>query len=225
MDERFAQALMQAASQRANLGGSPNGGGQDMTNLQNLAQLQFAEGGTGVAAKAAGGAVSNQANNEERQRSVQAQIADVLARSKASQEQFNADLEDPKNYKREIAEDGGYNFYNAKGDPISAGDYARARNERVADVLKDSQNSSDQDFLNDYKDTMALGRIMSTGNKEELEDFYKKRPGLQDFMKKNKIQTFDGYVNAFRNSYADKFTQGEAQGATATPRKTNLNLW
>jgi hypothetical protein len=225
MDERFAQALMQAASQRANLGGSPNGGGQEMTNLQNLAQLQFAEGGTGVSARAAGGAATNQANNEEKQRSVQEQIADVLARSEAAKAQFEADLEDPKNYKREIAEDGGYNFFNAKGEAISAGDYARARNERVADVLKDSQNSSDQSFLNDYKDTMELGRIMSTVNKEELKDFYKKRPGLEDYMKKNKIQTFDGYVNAFRNSYADKFTQGEARGATVAPRKTNLNLW
>lgn len=241
MDERFAQQLIQAANARADLGGSPiqtSANASQMANLQNLSQLQFSDAATGLAAGAAGGEANRAADKEEAERDAAARIADILAKREEVQQKAAYDKwqseNDPRNYRKEVADDGGYNFYDAAGNPINVQEYAAATNQRISDVLKDSENAKDQEFINDYNDTMKLGQIMTSGSKQDLDKFYKDRPGLKQYMEDNNINNFADYVQRFRDAYSDKFTQAQADSQRArtvtnqfsvNPRENNRFKW
>lgn len=197
MDPRFLQTLL-AANNPTNLGGSPLGNGADIQNLQNLAQLQFKAGAAAPAIAAAGGAAKSKAAEEAAaaEAARQQQIASV--KQKISD---NADLaDDPKNYKAQINDKGGYTFYDPSGKEIIAAQYAKATNQRLTDVFKDSQDPHQQDFSKTYKQVAAYGKALATGDKKTAEKLFESDPAFGQFARG---KTFKQVVDAFHQGYGD----------------------
>lgn len=184
MDERFAQDLIAAARARTDFGGSPNqtaaNAGQ-MANLQNLAQLSMGDARTAAAASAFAGDVSNTVSREEQEREAARRMADILAKREQAiidEEIRKADAAtNPDNYKRVIADDGGYRFYDAQGREIDAMKYARDTNQRITDVLKGSENPRDQEYIRGYEEIRDLNFALK-GSEEDEKKFFEKHPGI-----------------------------------------------
>jgi hypothetical protein len=209
MDERFAQALIQAATQRANnLGGSPNqtaaNAGQ-MGNLQNLAQLKFQNGAGEAAQGAYAGNAGATADINEKRAANEARITDINADTAEKLRQADAEKDNPANFQRVPAEDGGWNYFDGRGNAISVNDYAKARGERVTDALKDSQNPEDTEFLKEFNETKKLGAVMSGGSQDDLDKLYKENPALKERVDKLGVKTFSDYVQLFQKAYPSKF--------------------
>lgn len=227
MDERFAKALIQAATQRAtNLGGSPNqtgGNASQMGNLQNLAQLKFQNGAGEAAQGAFGGNASNVADTEEKRAQNEARIAEINRDTNEKLRQVEAEKDNPKNFQRVPAEDGGWNYFDGRGNPISVNDYAKARGERVTDALDGSQNPEDTEFLNEYNETKKLGQVMSSGSQSDLDKLYKENPALKERVDKLGVKTFSDYVQLFQKAYPSKF-QSTIQPLNNQPIANGLQL-
>lgn len=227
MDERFAQALIQAANSRAqNLGGSPNETGANsgqMANLQNLAQLKFQDAAGGAAQAPFGGNASNVADVNEKRAANEARISAINADTQEKLRQADATKDDPKNFQRTPSEDGGWNYFDGRGNPISVNDYAKARGERITDALKDSQNPQDTEFLHEYDQTKKLGQVMSSGSQADLDKLYKDNPDLKDRVDKLGVKTFADYVGLFQKAYPSKF-QSTIQPMAQQPIANNLQL-
>lgn len=215
-DKRYASALAAAAASTANLGGSPNGNDATMQHLQNLAQLKFAAGVSGLAQGAFGGAAKQQADDEDAKRKAAEQAADNAAKKQAAatadKEAWDKEMNDPANFKRVAAQDGGYDFYDPAGRKINMQTYAAAKGIRPDEALKDSGNPNDTDFTNNYNKTVELGRVMATGDKSSLDKFLKSNPDVKNNIDQLGIKSYADYVKNFRQAYTPYFTQSESQG-------------
>lgn len=222
MNDDFIKAIIQASTNRANLGASPAATATptlqpQIDNLNNLAQLKFIANAANIAGKAGAGNAGNNAdiNEANRQATEQTQQANLQEQQKLQDRQ--AAIQDPKNYQRVLNSAGGYTYLDGSGNPITVNQYASATNTTIADALKGSTDPADEDFVNDYNDTMQLGQIMATGDKTALDKFYTSRPGLQSFIKDNGIKTWSQYVSAFQQAYPDRFSNQQAQNTAGRP--------
>jgi len=216
----FTQAIIQAATTRSNLGASPAQTAQNagqIANLQNLGQLKFIAAAAQTAGKPFAANAQVNADNAEAARRAAQEAEQLRISQEMKVQQRQAEAKSPDNYQSIINEAGGRTFVNGEGKPISVNEYARGKNITIADALKDSADPADIDFVNDYKDTMQLGQIMSTGNKDALDKFYEDRPGLQQYVKDNGIKTWDQYVRQFRSAYQDRFSQAQADTTARRP--------
>ena len=222
MDDRFATALAAAAASQANLGGSPNGGGQDIVNLQNLAQLQFRAGSAGNAVGAFSASAKADADKKEAEARAAAAAQDAEDKKKDNYDKILAAYTDPKNYQQKINDAGGYDFYDPLGNKISVHAYSKATGKQIPDVLKDSQDQNDQRFVNDYKDLLEYGRALA-GNDDSVKKFRddKKYAG---FLEKYKDKAYGDVVGDFKKAYGtymqpnqlDTLVSRNAQGQNIT---------
>lgn len=195
MDPRFAQALMLANNPTA-LGGSPLGGGSDIVNLQNLAQLQFKGAGAEAATGAAGGAARAKAAEEEAAAEAARQQSVAAVKKKIADNEALAD--DPKNYSAEINDKGGYTFRDPAGKEIVAAQYAKATNQRLTDVFKDSQDPEQRDFTKTYKQVSDYGKALAEGDKKAAEKLFKDDPKFGEYARG---KTFKQVVDGFHQLY------------------------
>lgn len=212
------EALKRAVTGSAGVvapGASPNSTGANaftqaaIGNIQNLATVNARSDATSAAGNALYGGVKQQsaidAANEEAAR----QAAAAKAKQEASDaEQLAKDLADPSKYTRTVNESGGYDFFAPDGSKIDATDYARVQGKHVTDVVKGSQNTLDQEFLQDYKQVQDLGEAASSGT---LGAYLKKHPELDDQLKKNKLNSYADVVKNFRTSYPQYFSKPSSQ--------------
>lgn len=215
-DPRYASALAAAAASTANLGGSPNGDSPTMQHLQNLAQLKFGAGVSQLATGAFGGAAKTQAQNEDEKRRADEQAAQIQDRKAASaasdKAAWDKQMNDPSNFKRVAAQDGGYDFYDPAGRKIDMQTYAAAKGVRPDEVLKDSGNPNDTDFAQNYNKTVQLGHIMASGDKSSMDKFLKSNPDVKNNIDQLGIKSYSDYVKNFRQAYAPYFTQSQSNG-------------
>ena len=203
MDDRFASALAAAAASKANLGGSPNGGGSEMVNLQNLAQLQFSAGAADLATGAFGADAKAAADREEAQKKAAAEAADAEQQKKDAYDKILAELKNPKNYRQELNDAGGYDFYNPMGDKISVQEFSQATDRQISDILKDSKDGKDIQFKQDYEDLMSYGRALQ-GNDEDVKKFRDDKK-YSSFIEKYKDKSYADVVSDFQKNYAGYF--------------------
>lgn len=131
-------------------------------------------------------------------------------------------ISDPSKYYRQQNKSGGWDFYDPLGNKISAQDYSTIKGIHVTDALKDSQDTKDQEFLQDYQDVVKLGQIMQSGDKKELDKLYQADPTLKKRIGK---QTYSDIVKGFRNSYPDYFAgQTQDVGNASYNDKSPSNL-
>lgn len=191
-------------------GTSPNQGGGGTANadvaiqhLQNLAKSSFQVPALTTGAGALGGQAQVQDATEKAAAKLKLQdVADQLDAATKLRDKMN----DPSKYRRIQNTSGGWDFYSPDGNKISPQDYATVTGKHVTDVLKGSQNTQDQNFLQDYQDVIDLGKAMQSGDKAAIQKLYKSDPSLKDRIGN---MTYTDIVKNFRSSYPDYFTQDQ----------------
>lgn len=164
-----------------------------------------------AASKVSGGAlyggVSQQATTDAANASVANDAAIKASKQKLDDlQQQQEDLANPSKYTRTVNKSGGYDFYAPNGKQISAQDYASITGKHVTDVLKGSQNTTDQNFLQDYSEVQKLGELTQEGG-TALSDYLKKNPGIQKQLNQEGAKTYSQVVSKFRAAYPQYFPQ------------------
>lgn len=112
------------------------------------------------------------------QKAKEADEADEAARK--AQMQSLADKLDPSKYRRERKADGGFAFFDPDGKEIGVDRYAQMTGMRLVDILKDSENPIDQEYINDWSNMNTLAQAMYNGDQETVSAFIAQNPGLKD---------------------------------------------
>jgi len=171
----------------------------EMGNIRNMAAL-LAGGDVAAQSSAAMGAGANErAAQDEAARRAAAQRARAELEAKEAEIKH---MQDPKNYKAIVNDVGGYDFYDPLGNKIPAVDYARAKNIRITDVYKDSQDPIDKDFIEDYDRVDKLGRAMQSGDVELRDKVFEDSP---EFKEKYQNWTYADIVKDLHRAYPGYF--------------------
>lgn len=101
------------------------------------------------------------ADEEERRRREAAEAA----RQKA------LDAIDPKNYQKVRKDDGGFAFYDASGKEIDIDTFAKFTGQRRVDVLKDSENPVDLQYIDDWSQMNELNQAVWRNDQDALANF------------------------------------------------------
>jgi hypothetical protein len=117
----------------------------------------------------AGGALSGQ-------RAKEADEADEMARKAKIQEL--ADQADPSKYQKVRKADGGFQFLDPKGTEIDINTFAQRTGQRRADILKDSENPIDQEYINDWSNMNDLAQAFYNNDTATIQAFQQANPGL-----------------------------------------------
>lgn len=192
---------------------SPNATGANaftqsaLGHIQNLSSIGTSANASKIAGNALYGGVSQQATAD----SANAEAAHKAA-LKASQDKLDEldtqvkALADPSKYQRVVNNSGGYDFYTPTGKKISATDYAQIQGKHVTDILKGSQNTVDQNFVQDYKEVQKLGELTTQGG-SALKDYLKKNPDIKKQLDDEGAKTYSDVVKKFRAAYPQFFPQ------------------
>lgn len=181
------------------------------SNLAKLAQ----SGIQGSAAKLATGAAGGASGAVENQNQANAQLQ--LKQEQDNNDALNQakkDANDPSKYRKEIASDGGYEFFDPQGNKIDVKQYSAATGQHITDVLKNSQNPEDQQFVSNYKNVLSLTKIYNDGSKDEFNKFMKTNPDAKkdyDLLQKSLGHTPSSgdVITALRQSYPQFFNTAQ----------------
>lgn len=161
MDElkKFSNAILGGLTSAQNAPGIA--GISDANNKAFAASLRapLVESAFGV-----GGVASNVANREEQQRRA------------AEQERMQRlkDMVDPSKYQRLRKEDGGFKFLDPTGKEIGIDTYSARTGQRPAEILKDSDNPLDRQYVNDYMNMNKLMQAAFNGESSAVNSILKK---------------------------------------------------
>ena len=109
------------------------------------------------------GAVAQKAADEEEKAAEAARQAQM----QAIQDKLN-----PAKYRAaKDREDGGYSFYDPDGNQIGIDRYAAVTGRNPAEILSDSDNPFDLQFVNDYKNTRQVIEAAQNGDTDTLDTF------------------------------------------------------
>lgn len=112
------------------------------------------------------------------QKAQEADQADEAARQ--AQMRKISDKLDPSKYRRERKADGGFAFFDPDGAEIGVDRYTQMTGQRLVDVLKDSENPIDQEYINDYMNMNSLAQAMYNGDQDTVNAFIGQNPILKD---------------------------------------------
>lgn len=112
------------------------------------------------------------------QKAREADEADEAARQ--AQMRKISDKLDPSKYRQERKADGGFAFYDPDGNEIGIDRYTQMTGQRLVDVLKDSENPIDQEYINDYMNMNSLAQAMYNGDQDTVNSFVSQNPILKD---------------------------------------------
>lgn len=115
------------------------------------------------------------------QKAKEADEADEAARKAAMQRL--ADKLDPGKYRRERKDDGGFAFFDPDGKEIGIDAYAQITGQRLIDILKDSENPIDQEYISDYANMNELAQAMYNNDQATIDSFMRQNTHLSKNMK------------------------------------------
>lgn len=197
LGQQIAQTLV-APTYGANVNDSAPTAGMN-ANIRALSALQ-GQGDAGARATGSlGVAAGQQADNELEARKAAAEKA---KQALAEQESEIKRLSDPKNYQAVINDAGGYDFYNPDGQKISPVDYAKATNQHITDLYKNSQDPNDKDFTEDYNKVLEIGKIIQSGDKKARDKFFQQNP---DWKQAFGNSSYNDIVKSLRDQYPGYF--------------------
>jgi len=147
-------------------------GGDRNAGSNNGAVNQFVQGLFGdVLAKPAAGVGQFAGVVADRQ----AQEAEAARQAEARRLQ---DRMDPSKYRMQRKDDGGFDFFDPEGNPISVQEFAKVTGRTAAEVLAKSENPFDIQFINDYASTRNLIDAIQTGDTEIIGQYVKDDNGI-----------------------------------------------
>lgn len=157
---QFTDAILQGANQAAPA--------SSMADLGESFKGAFRAGAVARPGRAQGVAAQQQADDEEKRRQAAAQ-----ARINEIKDQM-----DPSKYQRVRKADGGFDFFDPSGKPINVETYARRTGQRRVDVLSDSENPLDLQFVDDYKKMNDLNQAVWSNDTATLSEYQSIFPDL-----------------------------------------------
>lgn len=154
--KQFSQAVLQGLTS-----GDRNAG------TDSAAVNQYAQGAFGDILAKAGDGVGTLANTvAEKQR----QEAEAARQKEMNEIQQKLD---PSNYKVVRKEDGGYDFFDSTGKPITIDRYAAVTGLRPVDILAKSENPLDIQYVQDYNNTRDVVEAINNGDQATISTFLK----------------------------------------------------
>lgn len=203
MNPKYATTLANAANAaQTGLGGSPNGNSPEIQHIQNLAAIQFRAGGVTGAQNAFGGEANNVTDRDTAARALAYAQQEAARKVQEMKDKMAADLADPNNYVRSVAQDGGYNFYKPDGTPITVQEYSQATGKQINKALEGSNSRQDLEFTSEYDKLKQYGAALAgdsdaaTKFKEKNGDWLNK-PGNKDMSYTDVVSNFKKYYNSY----------------------------
>lgn len=157
---QFTDAIFQGANQ-----GAPASGDAIIGNSMRGA---FRGAAVDRPGRAQGAAATQQAADEEERRK-----AAERARIQELQDQM-----DPSKFQRVRKDDGGFDFLDPSGNKIDVETYAKRTGQRRVDVLSDSENPLDLQFVDDYKKMNDLNQAVWSNDTGALSEYQSIFPDL-----------------------------------------------
>lgn len=154
--QQFSQAILSGAQQAAPSSYLPD--------IANSMRGSFNAAAVSRAGKAQGAVASQMAEDEEKRRQ---------AALKAAQDRI-----DPSKYQRIRKNDGGFAFYDPSGKEIDIDTFSKATGSRRADILKDSDNPLDQQFLDDYTTMNEINQAIWRNDSATIQEYQSVFPEL-----------------------------------------------
>lgn len=155
MDElkKFSQAILQGV--QAAKAGPDIAGISPETNMAFSSRKGAPLLGGGMALAGRAGTIADQ-EEAERKAAQQRRIQELQ------------DLADPGKYERRRKDDGGFAFFDPTGKEIGIDMYAKRTGVRPAEILKDSDNPLDRQFVNDYSNMNDLMQAAFNGDNDTV---------------------------------------------------------
>lgn len=133
--------------------------------------------------------------------------ADAAEKAAASaQIQKLKDRNDPSKFQKIRKQDGGFDFLDPEGNPVSVSTWAKATGATRAEALDGSENPLDQQFLNDYNNMNDLNTSINNGDAAAVKTFMQNNQSIDPNTKpQNLMKDFaKKYPHIFgTGSYAD----------------------
>lgn len=188
--------------------GSPLGNFPELAKLyESSFQLPLSNAATQVQAANTGVTVANQKAAEE---------AAIRAESQRIQ-----DESDPKKYQVVRKEDGGFDFFDPSGNQIDIATYTQKTGQRTIDVIKDSENPIDIQYVNDYQNLQDYVGALQNGDREKLDAIRQASPELSKYDGKGGV---DKLIKDFKNYY-QRYYVTRQQNPQAWGTRPNQNLF
>jgi hypothetical protein len=158
--QQFSQAILNGVGQAAPSSYIPE--------IANAMRSQFALGGVASAGKGMSAVSSQIADDEEKRRQA------------ARQQQIQAlqDKMDPSKYQKLRKDDGGFAFFDPEGKEIDIDTFSKRTGQRRVDVLKDSENPIDQQYIHDWSTMNDVSQALYTGDRTTIEALKGQYPEL-----------------------------------------------
>lgn len=128
--------------------------------------------------------VGRQTQNAGNEYNTGVQAQAEQAQRKASLEaesQRLKDMTDPNKYQLRQKEDGGYDFFDPEGNQIDVATYTQRTGQRAADVLKDSQNPIDIQYVEDFNNLQGFFTALVNKDTKSIEAYKKQQPNLSKY--------------------------------------------
>lgn len=147
----------------------------------------------------------------------QADQADEAARQ--AKIQSVKDQMDPSKYTRVRKADGGFSFYDPSGKEIDINRYSQMTGHSRADVLSDSENPVDMQYLNDFKKMQDAMNVMYGGSAADKAAFLAANPDLRG----RNIQDFaTDLIRKYPHMYGRGGSGGQAYQSTLKNMGMNI---
>ena len=188
MDYRqFTDQILKGASQGAPTGAIPE--------LANAMTGSFRAASVARPGKAQGVVAAEQAAQEEEQRKA----------AFAAEQRKVQDMLDPSKYDRRRKDDGGFAFFDPTGKEIDIDTYAKRTGARRSEILADSENPVDLQFLDDYETMNKINQAAWNNDSEALQE-YKRVYG--DLFQGDKPPTIEDLNRKMIEKYPHIFGRG-----------------
>lgn len=208
--KRFSQAVLSGIQ-----GANTNAGtGNAMINAYTAPEFGsiLANQGSGIGTMA-----SSVANAQEKAAEQARQAALQKAKDKI----------DPSKYTVVRKDDGGFDFFDPDGNAVDVKQYAAVTGKTPAEILADSDNPFDRQFVNDYSNARTLVDAIQQGDTDTINSFTASDQSIsnmkpEDLMKElvrryPNIYGKSSYGDAFRTSYGKPiFKMASLGGTTST---------
>lgn len=108
--------------------------------------------------------------------------------------------------------DGGYDFFDPAGQQVDIATVSQRTGAKPAEILKDSENPTDIQYVQDYSNLQDFIRAVLSGDKKKRDSYIAAQPELKSYSDKGGVSRL---ITDFQKSYQRFYV----------PRSTDPNAW
>lgn len=128
--------------------------------------------------------------------------------------QKEADKADFKAYRVVKKSDGGYDFFDPDGQQVDIATLTQRTGVNPVDILKDSENPIDIQYVQDYNNLQDFVRAVLSGDRKKVESYTAAKPELNQYKDKDGInRLIQDFRQAYQRYYIPRSINPQAWGA------------